>query len=364
MKIVVNREAVLDGLQKVQAIVVPKSTIPILANVLLRAEGDSLWLTTTDLEVSVRARVEAEVKKAGGITVPARRLFSLFRELSSDNIIIEVDDDDRLHISAGASDVKLVGLAEDDFPPLPEFDGGHAYTLDEGVFKDMLRKTSYAASTEESRYVLNGCLLSFKDGKLTVVATDGRRLGLVEQEVDFSNDNEHDYIVPSKTIGELSRTLGDEGVLTVHGTDHQIAFSFSDMVVVSKLIEQTFPTFRQVIPSDCKERVTVVREDLLNAIRRAALITTEQSNSVKMLFDNNQLEVIAQTSDVGESTEKIPVKYSGEPISLSFNPEFVSQPLRALESDEIFMELTDDMSPAVVKCEIPFLYVLMPMRIG
>jgi len=364
MKLVVQREVLLEGLQRVQSIVVPKSTIPILANVLFKAEGDSLWLTTTDLEVSVRARVDAKVKSPGSITVPARRAYNLFRELSADNVDIEVDDDDRMSITAGPSDVKLVGLSGDDFPQLPQFDGGNAYALDEGVFKDMLKKVSYAASSDESRYILNGCLLSFKDKKLTTVATDGRRLALVEQDLEFSKQNERDYVVPSKTVNELTRTLADEGALTVHATENQIAFNFSDMVVISKLIEGTYPTFRQVIPADCKERVTVEREGLMNAIRRAALLTTEQSNSVKMVFDNNQLEVMAQTNDVGESTEKIPVKYNGARISISFNPDYVSEPLRSLSSDEIHFELTDDLSPGVIKSDIPFLYVLMPMRIN
>lgn len=364
MKLVVQRDILLEGLQRVQSIVVPKSTLPILANVLFKAEGDSLWLTTTDLEVSVRARVEAKVKTPGSITVPARRAYNLFRELSSDSVDIEVDDDERMKITAGPSDVKLVGLPGDDFPPLPQFDGGKAYTMDQGVFRDMLKKVYYASSSDESRYILNGCHLEFKDNTLTTVATDGRRLALVEQDLDFSKQNEGVYTVPNKTVNELVRTLKEEGPLTIHGTENQIAFNFSDMVVISKLIEGTFPAFRQVIPADCKERVTVEREGLVNAIRRAALLTTEQSNSVKMVFHNNQLEVMAQTSDVGESSEKIPVKYNGDKISISFNPDYVSEPLRSLTADEIYFELTDDLSPGVVKSDIPFLYVLMPMRIN
>lgn len=363
MKLKIQKEAMLDGLQKVQSIVNPRTTLPILSNILLRAEKDRLWLSATDLEVSVRASVPADVSKDGGLTLNARRTFSICRELVGE---IEIDSDEKemAVIKSGSSTFKMVGISEDDFPPLPKFDGGKVFTMDQGAFRSMLEKTSYAASTDETRQVLNGVFMTFKEDKLTVVATDGRRLALAEQEVEFPGDTEMDLIVPSKTVNELIRTLGETGVLKIIATDKQVAFDFGEMLVVSRLIDGTYPNFRQVIPASSEHRVPVERESLLAAVRRAALMTTDQSRSVRLNFLKNRLEVVTETPEVGEARETIPIKYTEKEIAVAFNPEFIIDPLRMLESDEVFMELTDELSPGVIKADVPFLYVLMPMRIS
>ena len=364
MKLKIKKEAIIDGLQKVQSIVNPRTTLPILSNILFRAEKDRLWLSATDLEVSVRASVEAEVLEEGGVTLHARRAFSIFRELSAPEIEIESDDNDLAKINTASSYFKMVGISEDDFPPLPKFDEGNSYSLDQDLFRDMLQKTCYAASTDETRQVLNGVLMSFRNDKLTTVATDGRRLALVEQEVEFPADSEIDLIVPSKTVNELVRTLGDSGTVKVVATQKQVAFDFGEMLVVSRLIEGTYPNYRQVVPASSDQRVPVEREALLAAVRRAALMTTDQSRSVKLKFGKNKLEVITETPEVGEARETLPIKYAEKEISVAFNPEFLVDPLRNLESDEIFMEITDELSPGVIKADVPFLYVLMPMRVS
>ena len=364
MKFKIKKEAMISGLQKVQAIVNPRTTLPILSNILFRAENDRLWLSATDLEVSVRASVPAEVLKEGGITLHARRAFSIFKEMAAPEIEVETDDQEIADVRSGSSYFKLVGISEDDFPPLPKFEEGHSFALDQGMLKAMLEKTAYAASTDETRQVLNGVLMSFRDDKLTTVATDGRRLALVEQEAEFPADAEMDLIVPSKTINELIRTLGDSGNLKIIATEKQIAFDFGDMLVVSRLIEGTYPNFRQVIPASSDQRVPVEREALLAAVRRAALMTTDQSRSVRINFLKNKLEIVTETPDIGEARETLPIKYTAHDISVAFNPEFLMDPLRTLESDEIYMEITDELSPGVIKADVPFLYVLMPMRIS
>jgi len=361
----VTKEALVESLQRVQAIVNPRTTLPILSNVLVKAESGVLRLTTTDLEVSVQTIADAEIEAAGATTLPARKLFSIVRELPSREIEISVDENNAAEIKCGNAFFKLVGMAEDDFPPLPVFEGGRTFTLDQGVFKDILHKTSYAASNDETRYVLNGVLLSFQEDKLTVVSTDGRRLALVEQELEFPDESAGDMILPSKTVGELLKTLGDEGELVIRATDTQISFEFERILIVSKLIEGSYPNFRQVIPASCDERITVEREGLLNAVRRVALMTAaDQSNSIKMTFGNNQLEITAVTPDVGEAREKLPVKYAGKEINIAFNPEFMMSPLRNLDTDEVYLEVSDELSPGVVKTTEPFLYVLMPMRLS
>src|SRR3990172_4382168 len=188
MKLVVAKAALLEGLQTVQNVVGVRTTLPILVNALVTADKDKLWLTTTDLDLTVRCGVEAQIAKTGATTLPVRRLFAIVRELPEGDIEISVDEKDVATVTCGSSFFKIIGLGEDEFPPTPKPDEKFSYRLEQLALKEMLRKTSYAASSDETRFVLNGCLLSFKEGKLTIVATDGRRLALIEQEVEFPKE--------------------------------------------------------------------------------------------------------------------------------------------------------------------------------
>lgn len=363
MKIKIEKSALLEGLQIVQNVVSLRSTLPILSNVLCTCSKSDMTLTTTDLDVSVQCSVKADISKAGGTTLPARRLSSIVRELPDGQIEIDVDEKDVASVTCGSSFFKIIGISEDEFPPVSKAEGAYTYHLDQGAFKEMLRKTSYAASSDETRYVLNGVLLSFKGNKMTVVATDGRRLALVEQEIEFPKEAEADLIVPTKAVNELLHTLGDDGELKIHAKENQVVFEFKDIVLSSKLIEGTYPNYKQVIPAECEERVTIERETLLTSLKRVSLLTTDKSNATKLTFAKNKLVVLTTTPDVGEARETIPIKYSGKQISVAFNPEFMMDPLKNLSNDEIFVEMTDELSPGVIKCDIPFLYVLMPMRV-
>ena len=364
MKFQIAKSALLEGLQKVQNVVNIRTTLPILSNVLVTAEKDHLYLTTTDLEVTIRAGLQAQVSKMGSTTLPARRLSSIVRELPDATIEIDVDDKDVASLTCSSSFFKIIGLSQDEFPPLPKAEGKISYSLDQAIFREMFKKTAYAASTDETRYVLNGVLLSFKAGKLTMVATDGRRLALIEQELDVPGEAEKDIVLPSKAVNELLHILGDEGELKLHVKENQVMFEFDDVVLASKLIEGAYPNYRQVIPSACEERITVERESLLMALRRVSLITTDKSNATKLTFAKNKLTILMSTPDVGEAKEILPVKYTGKELSVAFNPEYMIDPLKNMTNDQIAMELTDELSPGVIKCDLPFLYVLMPMRIN
>ena len=364
MKLTIEKNVLLEALQNVQSIVGLRSPLPILSNVLLKAEGDSISLTTTDMEVCVKTVASAEITEAGGTTLPARRFFSICRELPAGQVEIEVDAKDVATIRSGPSFFKLVGLVEEDFPPLPEFEESAVYSIDQNVFKEMLQKVVYASSTDETRYILNGSLLSFKDEKLTVVSTDGRRLALVEQEVEFSEDSQANFVVPTKTLNELIKMLGSEGVLKIRVSDTQVAFDFDHILIISKLIEGTYPNFQQVIPAQCEERIAIDRETILNAVRRVSLLTDDQTASIRLNFGKNKLELVSNSPEIGEARETIPVKYDGKEISIAFNPGFLMAPLRHLDSDEIFFELSDELSPGVIKTGVPFLYVLMPIRVS
>jgi len=364
MKFSVSKEKFLAGLQTVQNVVSTRTTLPILSNVLLQAEGDQVRLTTTDLDVGVSGGITAQIEKPGATTLPARRLATIVRELPAADIQIEVDSKNVASIRCGQSFFKILGLPEEEFPPLPKFDDTRTFTIPQQALRDALKKTSYAISTDETRYVLNGILFSFKENKLTLVATDGRRLALVDLEVEFPRSQEVDIIVPTKAVTELGRLLGDEGDVRLSVGENQVSFQINDTLLASKLIEGNYPNYRQVIPGEAKERVTLERELFLNAVHRVSLLSSEKSNSVKLVFSKNNIEIAANTPDVGEARESLAVAYKGREFSIAFNPEFLQAPLRALSNDEVYLDMIDEMSPGVIKIQSPFLYVLMPMRIS
>ena len=364
MKFSVTKEKLLEGLQQVQNVVSTRTTLPILSNVLLQADGNEIHLTTTDLDVGVRGSCEAQVDKEGATTLPARRLFNIVRELPSSEIQFDVDGKNAASIRSGQSFFKILGLPEEEFPPLPKFEDAKVVTIRQKDLRDGLRKTSYAISTDETRYVLNGILFSFKDNKLTLVATDGRRLAMVEIELEFPRSHEADIIIPTKAVTELQRLLTDDGDAKVSMGNGQIAFDLNKTLLVSKLIEGNYPNYRQVIPAEAKERVKLERETFLNSLRRVSLLASDKSNSIKLNFSKNNIDITANTPEVGEAKESLPVQYKGRDFSMAFNPEFLMAPLRALTEDEVFLDLIDEMSPGVLKIQTPFLYVLMPMRIS
>lgn len=364
MKFNVSKDKLLDGLQTVQNIVSTRTTLPILSNVLIRAEDGMLRFTTNDLDVGMSCSIEAKVEKGGGTTLPARRLASIVKELPAADVEVEVDGKNTASIRCGQSFFKMMGLAEEEFPALPKLADAKVFTLRQKDLKDALRKTAFAISTDETRYVLNGILFSFKEGKLTMVATDGRRLALVDLELEFPRGQEVDVIVPSKCVTELQRLLGDEGEMKMNVGENQVGFDVNGKVLVSKLIEGNYPNYKQVIPAEAKERVTIERELLLTAVRRVSLLSSDKSNSVKLIFTKNNLEITANTPEVGEAHESLAVNFKGKEMSIAFNPGFLQDPLRNLTDDEVHIDLIDEMSPGVIKIGTPFLYVLMPMRIS
>jgi DNA polymerase-3 subunit beta len=364
MKFAVTKEALLDGLQRIQNVVSTRSTLPVLTNALLETSKTGLRLTTTDLEVSVRCEVAAQVEKPGSTTLPARRLSAIVRELPASEITLETDAKNISTLRCGSSFFKIYGLPKEEFPPFPSFKDAKVYTIRQSELKSGLRRTSYAISVDETRYVLNGILFSFKENKLTLVATDGRRLALFDSDLEFPHSHERDFIVPTKAVTELQRLLGEEGELQIAVSENLVSFELSGSQLVSKLVEGNYPNYRQVIPGEPKERVTLEREAFLNSVRRVSLLSNDKTSSVRLSFSRNNLDIAANTPEVGEAREALAVVYRGRDLSIAFNPEFLMDPLRNLPSDEIHLELIDEMSPGVIKINTPFLYVLMPMRVS
>lgn len=367
MKLTIAKEQLIHGLQAVQNIVSSRASLPVLSNVLLRAEAGTLHLTGTDLDVTVSCAVEANVETTGSTTVPAKRFFGIVRELPSHEIDIEVDSRQVTQLRAGASFYKINGLPAEEYPPKPVFADDKSFTMPQEKFRGMIRKTSFAISTDETRYVLNGVYLNLQSDKAIMVATDGRRLALAEEET--SSEQEGSMILPTKAVNELNRLLGTSGDVVVKFNDNQVAFvlngeSGGSVNLISKLVDGTYPNYKQVIPKETKERVVLVREELLQALRRAEYMTSDKANSVKLSFSENHLAITANTPDVGEGREGIAVNYTGPEFAIAFNPNYVMDPLKALDEDEIFMEFTDELSPGLIKGNQPFLYVLMPMRMS
>jgi len=369
MNLTIAKEQILNGLQSVQNVVSTRTTLPILSNVLMRASDNRVEFTATDLDVTVSCSVEASVQKAGATTIPVKKLFGIIRELSSPEIEIETDEKNVTSIRAGASFFKIRGLAADEFPPLPKFKEDKRVTLPQEKLRSMLKKTGFAISTDESRYVLNGIFLSLKDHKITMVATDGRRLALVDEEADIADKSQGEFIIPSKAVNELTRLLQDKGDVDVNFSDNQASFALKNekgpgALIISKLIEGNYPNYRQVIPAETKERIALPREEFLHALRRAEIMTSDKQNSVKMAFAKNQLAITANSPDVGEARETMSVNYKGKDLAIAFNPAYLIEPLNALTQDEVFIELIDELSPGVLKINGPFLYVVMPMRLS
>ena len=369
MNLTIAKDQMINGLQAVQNVVSTRTTLPILSNVLMRAEGDRLEFTATDLDVTIASGVEAKVKKPGATTVPVKKLFGIVRELSNAELDIEVDEKNTCSIRSGASFYRINGLNADEFPPLPKFKEDKKVVFPQETLKGMMRKTSFAISTDESRYVLNGIFISLKDHKMTMVATDGRRLALVDEEVDVTEASQGEFIVPAKAVNELNRLLQDKGEVEIRYADNQASFTLKDekgssVLIITKLIEGNYPNYRQVIPSEVKERVSLIREEFLHALRRAEIMTSEKSNSVKLTFGKNNLAITANSPEVGEARESLAINYKGKEMAIAFNPKYMIDPLNALSNDEVFIELIDELSPGVIKINGPFLYVVMPMRLS
>jgi len=368
MNLIIAKEQILAGLQAVQNVVNTRTTLPILSNVLLRAEGKSLELTATDLDVTISCAVEAKVTKPGTTTIPVKKLFGITKELSGNEIEIEVDEKNVCSIRSGPSFYRINGLAAEEFPPITKFKEDKKIAVSQETFRSMLRKTSFAISTDEARYVLNGIFISLKDHKMTIVATDGRRLALVDEQVDISENNQGEFIIPAKAVGELNRLLQEKGEVCIRYVENQAEFSLTDekgstISIVTKLIEGNYPNYRQVIPAETKERISLPREEFLHALRRAEIMTSEKANSVKLNFGKNSLSITSNSPEVGEARESMAVNYKGKEMAIAFNPKYMIDPLNALPNDEVFIELIDELSPGVLKINGPFLYVVMPMRI-
>jgi len=365
MKIKIVRSKFLEALKKVQNIAAAKSSLQILQNVLLETKERTLLLTTTDLDLSIRCSVACEVEKEGSATLPAKLLFNLMSKAEEGVVDLDVGQDDRALITAGTAVFKVAGMPVADFPSLPVDGDAFAYVLPQMTLREMLRKTAFAASQDDTRKTLKGVLASFRDGKLTMVATDGRRLALIEHELEFPAGEERDIVLPTKVVAELQRALSTDGDVSITIEKSQVSFNLGDTRLYSKLLDEVYPNYRQVIPSNLDQRLIVERKPLLDALDRMSVMGQDDTNSARLTFDSNELTVTSSSSSEGnEARDIVPIKYDGPRIEIVFNPNFVMDPLKAIDEDEVTIELNDATKPAMIKCSVPFLYVMMPLRVS
>ena len=372
MHIAIPRERLVTGLHAVQNIVSSRSTLPILANVSIKSGGENqLRFVATDLEATIAYDLKAEIKEPGATTLPAKKLFEIVRSLETPEVELKIDEKDVCSISAGASFFKIHGLSANDFPPFPQFQEDNPIELQQGKLFNALKHTSYAISNEQSRYILNGVYLHLNNQRLTVVATDGRRLALDEMDVEIPEDFEGKLIMPPRAVTELNRLLEPEGSLKVElkYSDKQAAFYLYDkdenpvISLITKLIEGKYPNYRQVIPEKNEEKVTLGREDFLQSLRRAEIMTSDKVNSVNLSLLENSVRLQANVPEVGEFKDSIAVNYTGGQINIAFNPHYMMEPLKSLNDDEVKLEITDDLSPGLLRgVNSRFLYVIMPLR--
>jgi DNA polymerase-3 subunit beta len=371
MELVVRKSDLLRELQLFQGIVERKNTIPILANVLVEAEGDEVRLLATDLEVGLRSRCAASVSKPGSLTIPAKKLYEIVKALPETDVRIE-ESANAVKIAADRFESKLQTLPREDFPTLPLSGGAIAATLPGSRLRQMVAKTQFAITGEDTRYFLNGALFVLKADSMGLVATDGHRLALVSAEREREKkakgeDEETRVILPRKTLMELGRLLESDGDVTFSRGENHLFFEVGGRMLISRMIDGQFPAYERVIPKTNDKRIDFERDRLTNAVKRVALLSNERSRAVRFHAGKGKVDIVSSSPEFGEAREELVVDYSAAATQICFNAQYVLDFLGVVETEGVTLEFKDEMSQAVMKPTAPegydYTYVIMPMRI-
>jgi DNA polymerase-3 subunit beta len=373
LEITVSRAELLRELTAAQSVVERKTTIPILSNFLFEADGDRLTITATDLDQSVRTSCAAKVKKPGACTIPARKLYDYIKLLPEGEISIKLMDNHWVQIRAGRSNTKMVGMARANFPAVPEFPEGGGFKLSAASVKNLISKTIFSISNEESRYTLNGALLVLKIESMAMVATDGHRLAHVEilGETIEGISGEKKTLIPRKALAELQSLLNGPDVETLEFADDEqtLFFRAGGRVLTSRKLTGQFPNYEAVLPRDNNKFVIVRSEDLMGCIQRVAQFADERSGAIKIRLEQNELKLSSQSTDAGESEDTIETPYNYDPLVVGFNSAYLLDFLKAIgNSGEVRLEFKDAQSAGQMRPEdgnenVKYRYILMPMRI-
>lgn len=366
MKLKVDISKLSEKVGLVQGIAERRATMPILSHALINASKEGLELTVTDLETTMIANCDAEVSKVGGLSLPARKLYEIVHELPPGVIEIEEIGNHWVELRAPSTTFKIAGLPSDDFPVIPQFSSDHLFSAQSSKLEDMIAKTIFAVSPDDLRRNLAGVYFE-KDGKsnLKLAATDGHRLSIVESDLSTEIKLQKNVVVPKKGVSEFRKMLKLGEVVKIGCEKNFFTAIDGGISLIVRLVDADFPDYKQVIPKSTKTNFELGREELLNALRRVSILSSEKTRSVKLSINKNGMTLVSVSPEVGEAKEVIPVEYSGEEIELGFNAKYLMDVLEVISEEKVEFGLSDELSPAVIKPigDEHYLSVVMPMRV-
>ena len=368
MKITIPRQDLLDTVNKVKSVVSAKSALPILSHILMETDGSSVRLTATDLKVSIECTVDCDVLEEGTLTVSSQRLSSMLAEMPDKDIELNLLDNNVIEIKCGQIETKLFSMSPEEFPPVRSFDGIEPLVFKQSVLASLFAKTSFAICTDQARYNLTGLLFEVKGSRVTAVATDGRRMSMCIDDEAIEGGGEFKVIIPSKMIHELERLFSGDADVQVFIDESHAAFVFDRLRLVTSLIEGNFPNYEMVMPKRHDKEVILDTALLTEAVRRTRTMTNDKFNSVRLIIAKGNVMFRVMTPEVGEYEEDMDAEYDGENIEIAFNPDFMHDVLRHVESEKVCLALKDGANPGILKpyTEAPednYINVIMPIRI-
>jgi len=366
MKVTCGRDELAEKLQLAGRGVSTRTNVQILAGIMLRAAGGQLHLSATDMEISLRVSLDAEVENEGAVVVPGRLLVDIVRLLPAGEVTIAHRAEEGVaELTCGSASYKLHTYAAEDFPRLPEIDPETAFTVDKEAFVETIARVSRSSSRDESRPVLTGILVRFESEKLVMAATDSYRLSVKETAL-ASPGQELEAIVPARALSELLRVgqSGESGTISIGVQENQIVFGVDDIWLTARRIDGQFPNYKQLLPETFEAEIQLPRDEFLEIVRRASLMAQRKS-PLRLRFENGELTVSAQTQDVGEARESLPISYSGDTIEIGFNAEFLRDGLESVNDDAVRFKLISPLRPGLILGESDdFLYLIMPIRLA
>ena len=368
MKIICTRKALYDSIQTTQRAVSSRASLPILSHIVMSTQDDNLQLTATDLEMWMQCSTKATVEESGAVTVPARVISEVLAALPDEDVTIEQKEGGRIGLSCGTATYELLGLEPEDFPKPPEVEGEASFTIKSQDLQTLVERTLFATSQDSSRVTLTGVLLTLDNSTLKAVATDTHRLCLATADVMDVAGAASTVIVPERTIGEVSRLASEleaEGTITVNASATQILFECGESRLTSRLIEGQFPNYERVIPIEFEKKLIIPTEQFRAAVKRAAIVARDDANRVTFETSAGTLKLSAESPNIGTASEEVDVVREGDDIRMAFNAKYLLDFLGTINAEAIEMELTGELSPALIRPQgvYDYTYVLMPMQV-
>jgi DNA polymerase-3 subunit beta len=367
MKFTITRERLQEGLVAVAASVPTKTTLPVLSNILVEASSDGVRLSGTDLDIAVSTLVPAEVDEEGGLTLPAKKLLEIVRELPSAAIRVTAAGEQRVHIECGRSKFKLLGIPKEEFPSFPPVDFADSWKLTSSDLHKLIHHVAFAASTEESRPILNGVLWELRPDRMRMVATNGHRLAKMDVPISGGAAST-DLIVPPKALEQVRRLFGPSDEIEIARSDNHLGFKHSATLVFTRLIEGPYPNYEQVIPRENDRQATVDKHALSSALRRVGVVASDQTHRVRLGFEGEMLNFSVSTPDLGEAQDEIAIVYGGEKLEIGFNANYLLDILKSMPTDDVKLtfkapERAATIEPAEWDDPAEYLCLVMPLRL-